>query len=229
MDIGFLITSYNRQEPCQRLVDSLKGIGDIIVVHDGTGYEIQGATNHYIRIHLGKPHYWALVNKLFSLRGKHKYFIMLPDDFMMDAEGVKEAVRQWEAITDKKKICLSLWQPRTVPCWTGVKPREAGEVLLSQWMDMCFICEETFFSMVGTIPPIKYDWERRPNTSSGVGAYISRRLFGLRLNMYQVKEALVSMQEGLPSEMQNKDNYDNSRYSINPRQGRFFDNSRNVR
>jgi hypothetical protein len=228
MDIGFLITSYNRQESCQRLVDSLQGIGDITIVHDGTGYEIKGATNHYTNVHLGKPFYWALVNKIFSLRGKHKYYIMLPDDFMLYPEKIEDIIRLWTEIEDPRKICLSIWQPRTVPCWTRVMPKEVGNVILSQWVDMCFICEDEFFYRVGKIRELKYDWERHPNTSSGVGAEISRKLYGMRLNMYQVKEALVSLQEGLETQMHNKDNYGNSRDSINPSKKRFFDNSRNL-
>lgn len=209
MDIGFLITTYNRQESCQRLVNSLQGIGDITVVHDGTNYEIIGATNINPKIHLGKQGYWRLVNLLFRNRGIHKYYLMTPDDFMICDSQIANAVDIWDSIKDPRKVCLNLFTDRIgKPCWTQLKPRDKGEVWQTGWVDMCFICEEHFFDELGTIPPIRLNWKDKPYMSSGVGAYISKHLYSKGLHFYQVKDSLVTPQDAHgKSEMKNSKLY----------------------
>jgi len=191
MDMRFLITTYNRKESCQRLVDSLYGYGIIVVANDGSNYEIDGALNIKPRIHLGKSGYWKLINLLFRNRGNCKFYLMLPDDFLISDSQITEAIKTWEGIKDPRKICLNLFADRVgCSCWTQFKPVDAGDVYHTQWVDMCFICEERFFAELGTIPPL----HPRRGGSSGVGAYISRHLNRKKLNMYQVKESLVTVQ-----------------------------------
>lgn len=218
MDIGFLITTYNRQESCQRLVYSLQGLGDIVVVHDGTNYEIEGATNFNPRTHLGKEGYWRLVNLLFRNRYLNKYFLMIPDDFMICDSQIANAVEIWEGIEDRQKICLNLFADRIgQTCWTQFKPRDKGEVWQTGWVDMCFLCEERFFEELGTIQPIALNWKERPWMSSGVGAYISRTLYQKGLHFYQVKDSLVTpQQEHYKSEMKNSKEYFTCRQPISP-------------
>jgi hypothetical protein len=219
MDIGFLITTYNRQESCQRLVNSLQGIGDIVVVHDGNNYTINGATNINPNVHLGKQGYWRLVNLLFKNKGSHKYCFMLPDDFMICDSQIANAIEIWESIKDPQKICLNLFADRIgKTCWTQFKPRDKGEVWQTGWVDMCFICEERFFEQLETIPPISLNWRERPYMSSGVGAYISKYLYQKGLHFYQVKDSLVTPQdEHYKSEMKNsKLYYDKRTLSDNP-------------
>jgi len=196
MDITFLVTTYNRQQSCQRLVDSLQGIGDIIVAHDGTDYEINGAININPKIHLGKTGYWKLVNMLFRNRTRGRYYFMIPDDFIIDKTQVMEAIRTWENITDRKKICLNLYADRIgLPCWTRILPIDKGSVWKTGWVDMCFLCEESFFQHLGTIPTLFSPRIKQVRGSSRVGAYISRLMIKRRFSMYQVKESLVTVQE----------------------------------
>lgn len=196
MNICFLITTYNRQQSCQRLVDSLQGLGDIIVANDGSDYTIEGATNLNPHIHLGKKGYWKLVNMLWRNRTQAKYYIMLPDDFLICDSQIANAIEIWESITDTKRICLSIAEGRpNHTCWTGFKAREVGNVWLTQWVDMCFICENTFFNVLGAIPHLHKHKQGVIRGSSGVGAHISRYLHRRKLNMYQVKESLVTVQE----------------------------------
>ena len=216
MDICFLITTYNRQESCQRLVDSLQGLGDIVVVHDGTDYEITGARNIKFTRHLGKAGYWKTINILYKNRSKCKFYFTLPDDFSICESQITRAIEIWESIKDTKKICLNLYADRRgLRCWTNFYPIDKGDVWRTGWVDMCFLCEERFFASLGNIREIKYDWNAKPSMSSGVGAYISRKLHRLKLNMYQVKESLVTVQpEHCISQMHNKDNiYDISTHS----------------
>ena len=194
MDIAFLITTYNRQESCQRLVDSLQGLGDIIVAHDGNNYSISGATNLNPRIHLGKAGYWRLINMLYRNRPVRKYYITLPDDFMICDTQIAKAIEIWESIQDPNKICLNLFTDRTnCSCWTRFKPVDRGVIWQTGWVDMCFLCEERFFEKLGEIPDLHRN--NRIRGSSGVGAYISRRLSKAGFSLYQVKESLVVPQE----------------------------------
>ena len=192
MDICFLITTYNRQESCQRLVDSLQGLGDIVVAHDGNNYTISGATNINPNIHLGKSGYWRLINMLYRNRPQAKYYFTLPDDFMIRDSQIANAIEIWEGIKDPQKICLNLLTNRSgVSCWTLVKPVDRGNVWQTGWVDMCFLCEDKFFTVLGTIT----DLHRTGRGSSGVGAYISRKLFKNKFNMYQVKQQLGCLTE----------------------------------
>jgi len=214
MNIGFLITTYNRTESCQRLVDSLQGLGEIVVINDGCDYVITGCRQIFSMPHLGKGGYFLVVNKLWAARGEQKYYIMLPDDFMMTQEQVYEAIRIWESIRDPKKICLNLFADRLgVACWTRILPIDKGNVWQTGWVDMCFLCERTFFDI---IPKIELSY---PNgyRSSGTGAFISRKLVRRRLQMYQVKESLVVPQEEhCTSQMHDKNQvvYGSSRHRV---------------
>jgi len=192
MGVVFLITTFNRQESCQRLVDSLQGKGDIIVLIDGSDYDISGAMVIRHAHNYGRERYWETVNQLFSRRGHYKYFFMLPDDFLPADNMVEKAINIWNNIRDNKKVCLNLYADRIgLKCWTGYAPKDIGEVYLTQWMDMCIMCENEFFNALGRVRLIKFNKFCSPRRSSGVGAQISRTLFYKKYNLYQVKESLV--------------------------------------
>lgn len=201
MDIVFLITTYNRRESCQRLVDSLQGLGDIVVLGDHVDYTISGCSFTNLPEHYGRSGYWFTVKRLFAMRGKHKYFMMLPDDFMMCETQVMEAIKLWEGINDPQKICLNLYMDRLgLKCWTNFYPTSLGNVWQTGWVDMCFLCEESFFCNFKLRQKISH-------TSSGVGAQISRQLFHRKFHLYQVKESLVTPQsEHSISQMHNEQN-----------------------
>lgn len=194
MDIAFLITTHNRPFACQRLVDSLQGIGHIVVINDGSEYIINGCEQHFYRPHMGKRGYYLVVNSLWQLRGFHKYYIMLPDDFLMNGTQVNEAIKIWENIKDNNKICLNLYTDRIgQSCWTNFTPIDKGKVWQTQWVDMCFLCEDAFFSAVPRIDiPYATHGKRQ---SSGVGAFVSSRLHRRGYHLYQVKDSLVDIQE----------------------------------
>ena len=194
MDVAFLITTHNRQESCQRLVDSLQGQGEIIVLNDGCDYDISGATQNKRQMHFGKRGYWCTVNQLFGMRGKHQFYFMLPDDFLPTENMVERAIGIWSQLNDP--ICLNIYADRIGrKCWTGFPPKDIGIVWKTQWVDMCFMCRDKFFSRLGKIPKIEFDWHRHPTASSGVGAYISRELHNHKCNLYMVKESLVIPQQ----------------------------------
>ena len=195
LDACFLITTYNREKTCQELVDSLQGLGDIIVVHDGNNYEIKGATNINPRAHMGKMGYWKLVNLLFHNKTTAKYYFMIPDDFLVCDSQIAKAIEIWESIKDPQKICLNLYMDRYGKrCWTDLYPIDRGVVWQIGWVDMCFLCEKPFFNKIGYIPCLHRKAKNR-NGSSGVGAYISRKLHKVGCHFYQVKESLITITE----------------------------------
>jgi hypothetical protein len=195
-DNCFLITTYNRQESCQRLVDSLQGLGTIIVAHDGNDYSISGATNLNPKVHLGKRGYWKLINMLYRNRPNCKYYFTLPDDFLICDSQITKAIEIWEGIKDQRKICLNLYMDRLgQSCWTRFKPIDKGDIWQTGWVDMCFLCENNFFNVIGTLPALHIDPHKRISGSSGVGAYISKKLLRQSFHCYQVKESLITIQE----------------------------------
>lgn len=201
MDVGILIATCNRYESCQKIVDSLQGKADIYILNDGDDYVIYNVTKYYTQSKFGKMGYADTVNRLFSMRGNHKYYLMIPDDWMPSDNMVERSVELWEGINDKRKICLNVLCPGTKGNinWTNFAAITVGEVFKTQWADMCFICEDSFFNAVGIIPRLN---RSIVNKSSGVGAYISRRLHRNSYGMYMVKEELFTpMKEHLKSEM----------------------------
>ena len=196
MSITFLITTYNRQESCQRLVDSLQGLGRIVVVGDGCTYKIDRCEYYNQIVHRGKAGYWLTVNILFSYRGKSDYYIMLPDDFLPAKDMIPIATYLWRVIDNPQKVCLNLYTDRIgLTCWNNISPVDMGAVYKTGWVDMCFFCDESFFRSIGTIPEPNINRINKPNISSGVGRYISLKLSKNLLSLYQVKESLVIPQE----------------------------------
>ena len=195
-NICFLITTYARKDACQSLVNSIKDLGNVVVALDGTDYDICGALNINPKQHFGKNGYWKIVNMLFRHRTKSKYYFMIPDDFAICELQIVKAIEIWESIEDKKKICLNLYTDRVgKPCWTRVMPTDKGNVWQTGWVDMCFLCEERFFNELGVIPMLHSPRKQVKRGSSGVGAYISRKLNKQGLHFYQVKESLVNITE----------------------------------
>lgn len=221
MDIVFLITTYRRKESCQRLVTSLQGQGDIIVLGDNVDYGITGCEFYNLPVHNGKLKYYQTVNKLWKLRGQHKYYFMLPDDCLPVDNFAEKAISTWNLIEDTEKICISTAEGRPFnTCWTRFTAEEKDHAWLSQWVDMCFLCEDKFFYEVGILPHT----HASTHGSSGVGAYISRLLYRKRFNMYQVKESLVVLQpEHDTSQMHSNDNKTNTGHRKHPKQKRVFD------
>lgn len=194
MDVVFLISTHNRQRSCQALVDSLQGLGDIVVLNDGCDYIISGAEQYFLTQHNGKARYWDTVRTLFSLRGKHKYYFILPDDFLIRDSQIAKAIALWENIKDPLKICLNLYSDRIgLPCWTTFKPIDLGEYYQTGWMDMCILCEDKFFDLV-KIRKANPVYCRGEIRSSGVGSQISRFFHKRGYHFYQVKESLVDIQ-----------------------------------
>lgn len=199
-------------------MDSLQGQGDIVVLNDGCDYVISGCDQYFLKTHNGKLFYWDTVRTLFSLRGEHKYYFVLPDDFLICDLQIAKAIELWKGIQDPLKVCLNLYADRVgLSCWTIFKPIDMGEYYQTGWMDMCILCEDKFFNLIKIrkVTPIYCKGEIR---SSGVGSQVSRLLHKRGYHFFQVKESLVDIQpEHYSSQMHSADQILPRKRRIRPR------------
>lgn len=192
-----IFTTYNRQQQIEQLTRKVSDIfdGEILVYDDGSDYapNIVGTLHRYKYNH-GKRQYWQLFTDIFQgLRGKHiDKFWILPDDVTIQDDFFTESIRLWDSIIDDRKICLSTGHNHNRhyrECWTYFTPVKMGEVVRTQWNDLCFMAERSFLEALNyhiEQPLPEYDYR-----SSGVGRYISRKLHKDLWNLYHVDKSLV--------------------------------------
>lgn len=205
-DFCVLITTYNRPEMIYKLLDDIdrnkKNYKILVAVFDdGSTEKLDLSKRDVIKIgmypNMGKKKYYVTYNATFSFvkNINSKYFIYLPDDISIVDNFFDESKRLYESITSPKKICLSILTDDRVnkSHWGHKNPKDLGETLQTQWNDLCFICEKTFFELldyrVNKISEKR--WVNNPHISSGVGHQITQRLNGSDKFLYHVKNSLV--------------------------------------
>jgi hypothetical protein len=204
--ICFLVTTYNRPKTCEQLVKKLVKEGDVYLLGDGSYYEWidKYDIDYRYQDHKGKRLYTETVNDLFKMpEGYYSCYFMIPDDFIPVPGFVDKAINTWNRIDDEVKICLTTYVDKGrkgKPCWTGIEPIESRYYRQTQWTDMCFMCTQKFFGVLGDIPPSKINWGKRPEMSSGVGSLISSHLHREGWHLYQTKKSLFIPQK-VKSEM----------------------------
>lgn len=207
-DFCIAITTYEREDMLKNLLSDIlnnkKNFSvKIFIFDDGSTkkYNLENYDVKYIRYlyNHGKTKYWKLITDVFGVVKNidSKYFIMLSDDIRLKDNFFDEALRIYNKITDKNKICLNLLMDETrrnKTNWTNFRPIQYDEFYHTQWNDLCFISEKNFFQALNfKIHEIDEElWVQNPNLSSGVGQQISHRLYDLKLNMYHVKNSLVT-------------------------------------
>ncbi len=205
-----LITTYNRPDKLLSLLSDIdrEGGAEVYVYDDGSTedyepilYKSKKVKVHYFKFkkNHGKQEYWKVINKVFDdvRRIEGDYFYMLPDDVRL-VEGFFEKSKQlWKTLDNP--ICLSTLMDegrRGVKNWTNITPQDLGDVIRTQWNDLCFMCEKTFFEALDyRINDINSSRFTDPNISSGVGQQVSQRLYR-SWNMYHVKQSLVIHSNG---------------------------------
>ena len=203
-----LVTTYNREYLLKNLLRDIEETnyeGEVVIVDDGTKEPIQFQDYPfnicYVRFEVnhGKSKYYEVVSFAFNLL-KHKpfeYCWQLPDDVSIKPDYFTKSLEKWNTIQDEKKICLSTGHTNNrhlEPCWTNYKPIQMGEIVKTQWNDLCYIAPRTFFLALNWDIE-KPDANRFLNFGSGVGANISRRLNNLGFNMYHTMESLVEFKD----------------------------------
>lgn len=205
MKVLISITSYERKDFLLNVVKQLKG-EDIIIWDDNSNFEIEGEfTFHKFYKNYGKKLAWRKFQSIFKIlaRDNYDYYIVIPDDVILCDNFVKKSIELYENIKDDKKICLSLLSDARIknPCWTEFNPVVKGDVILTQWNDLLFICERKFFEVLDLKEVPKERWDINPDLGSGVGGNISRDLYLNGYNMYHTKESLCTHRTNHVSKM----------------------------
>jgi len=205
-DFCVLITTYNRPEMLYKLLDDIGNNKKdykilVAVFDDGSSEELNLSDRDVIKIgmfpNMGKRKYYVTYNATFSFvkNINSKYFIYLPDDISLVDNFFDESKRLYESITSPEKICLSILTDGRVnrSHWGYSNPNDLGEILQTQWNDLCFICEKNFFELlnyrINTISEKR--WINNPQISSGVGHQITQRLNSIGKFLYHTKKSLV--------------------------------------
>lgn len=211
------ITTYQRKPQVESLVASIQQVfkGTIIVFQDGGNERLDFEPHQNCHVQVvrytqnhGKLEYYKLVTDIFELlhpkRNKVGKFWMLPDDIEINPDIFTESVRIWDSIKDERKICLSIGHTHNrhyEPCWTYFTPVKMGEVVLTNWNDLCFMAEGRFLEELNykiERPLSGYDYR-----SSGVGRYISRTLHNKKFNLYHTDKSLCNFLH-VPTQMHRK-------------------------
>lgn len=189
-----IITSYDREKLLYKLIKQLKN-ADIIVIDDASTFEFKLKTPFFrFPENYGKKRAWQKYQHIFkSIPKNYDFYIFIPDDVEVCDNFVEKSTKEYLNIKDKNKICLSLLSDVRITQinWTKFVPKEKGNVVLTQWNDLAFICDNRFFDEVELQPVDFRRWVRNPKASSGVGQQISEQLYAKGLNMYHVKESFV--------------------------------------
>jgi glycosyltransferase involved in cell wall biosynthesis len=214
MRIAFLIPTYNRPGSLLQIVKKIHKLGDVYIVDDCGDANLSNLLQYGVKLfrnkeHNGKEKFYLTVNSLINetLDFTYDYYIFMPDDLIPVDGFLSKAIELWKGIKDNRKICLNLYLEKSrigKACWTNFLPQDKGNVTLTNWVDMCFLCEYKMLkSLHYRIPEPKIDWLINQTMSSGVGRYISKFLvWRMHLTMYQVKSSLfVSAPESYKSQM----------------------------
>ena len=205
-DFCIVITTYDRSNMLKRLISQIENQKktykvNIVVIDDGSNekYELpKEVTLIQYYPNMGKQKFWKIIDTSFKYIKNidSKYYIYIQDDVEIIDNFFDELVSKYENIQDNDKVCLSfLTDHRTNSSnWTNYNPRERGEVIKTQWVELHFMCEKNFFEELNyEIKPIpKERWDNNPYLSSGVGWQMSIRLHELNKGMYHTKNTFVT-------------------------------------
>jgi len=195
----------------QNLLDEFEEF-DVIVWDDKSDFTKDDLgtsiySNHYFNqfnINFGKKNAWKKFRYIFKhlKETDYKYYFVLPDDCEVCDNFIEKSIELWESIEDKKKICLSWASSERLkqPNWTPHYPVDKGNVILSQWNDLQFMCEKNFFQEVKIKEVNPKRWEQDETLGSGVGSMISNQLCS-NFHLYHAKEEMLKHLGNFDSKM----------------------------
>lgn len=194
MSVLTIITSYNRKESLEKLLESLdRQKTNIQIFDDYSCFTLDRKDFLQFPFNYGKEYAWMKFNKIFSFIPKtYDYYILIPDDVEIKDDFIEQCIKKWDNLPEKQKICLSLLTDSRVKegCFTGFPCQIEGDYLLTNFNDLCFISGVEFFK-----PKIKRvslrRWYKTPLMSSGVGSKLSRYWLGAGKKQYHLAESLV--------------------------------------
>ena len=180
MKIHVFITTFKRQAMLNKVVKHLKSYNvDVFIIPD----EIGGKRNFY--------KVWTNVLKVAELNPCDLY-IFMPDDFQnLDVDRIISIHKQHYTTP----YACNIINDGRLKCWTRVRPLQWNDELIRVgFVDCGFFCNtETMRWLGNEIPqPPNEWWVMGEHISSGVGKYLSERLY---LNRVRVFLPYVSLAE----------------------------------
>ncbi len=212
VDIYIAITTYDRQEDLQLLLDDIsretanKNVHihvyddcspmDYSVERSDIKYDI----TRYSRNH-GKPGYWSIMNDVFrdAETWNFKYFFFLQDDCRLKEGFFELAIQEFNEIEDPQKATLCTFTPQSVydrTMWSTMKAKDVTygnrKYIKSNYVDCIFMCpKETLKLMEFKIDVVPKTRFANKIISSGVGQQLTTRLMRLRKTMYCAWSSLI--------------------------------------
>lgn len=200
MKVLTIITSFNRQSNLLNMLNKLVlQKTDFLIYDDASNFHLNIPEFKRFKENHGKEYCWLKFKKIFKdIPKNYDYYIILPDDIDFNDNFVNNAVKMWQNLECRKKICLSILTDNRVksPNWTNFEPVIEGDYIKTQWMDLCLICKKEFFNV--EILPISLErWQILAKSmnielGSGLGGQISRYWNDKGKTMYHVKDSLVT-------------------------------------
>ena len=203
--IQVFITTYNRPEMLERLIDQLAEDAPdkvrIWVWQDGGDVYPNKLINKIGHVgifqpgwHHGRERYWEFINTaLDRLRiTSFDWFVWLPDDALLVPGFLHRCMEMWNKISemDSHAVCLNPAMDearRGSGCWSPFSPVKFDDVWLTQWMDCsCFAPREMLDALGWRLEKIK----PRRGRGSLVGMQISHRLVAKGYTLWQPDNTL---------------------------------------
>ncbi len=213
-DIYIAITTYDRQESLQLLLDDIsretEGKNVHIHVYDDcspvdysvdNGELIKYDLTKYGYNH-GKQGYWSIMNDVFrdAETWNFKYFFFLQDDCRLTEGFFDLAIHEYEEIGDQNKATMCTFTPQSIyerQMWTTQKAKDVGfgdrKYIKANYVDCIFMCPRETLQLlsfrIDSVPATRF---ANKNVSSGVGQQITLRLIRLRKSMWCAWSSLIS-------------------------------------
>ena len=180
MKIAAFITSYDRPEMLQNVVNHLRGQGiEPLIFLDG------------VTEHRGKKGFWKTWNEILQAAEKIEadIYLFMPDDFEdIDIDRIKYLHTKL-----KRPYAFNIINDGRTKCWVNKACVDMGQYYSVGFVDCGFFCGRDTLDKLGywMNPPYKAWWQQSENISSGVGMMLSKRLYNAGVRCYKPKYSLA--------------------------------------
>lgn len=180
MKIAAFITSYDRPEMLQNVVNHLRGQGiEPLIFLDG------------VTEHRGKKGFYKTWNEILQAAEKIEadIYLFMPDDVInLDIDRIK-AIHA----TMRKPYAFNLTNDGRKKCWVNKACVDMGDKYSIGFVDCGFFCGRETLDKLGYYmnQPPKGWFELAEGMSSGVGMMLSKRLYNAGVQCYKPKKSLA--------------------------------------
>lgn len=193
MVVQIYITSYNRPEMLQSVLDHLDEYDvNISIYDDGSDKPLDD--ERVVRLaHGGKENYWKVWAKMLHNAETNlaDLYIFMPDDFQaLQVDRIKELHHRYK----HTEYIYNIINDGRTKQWVGLEPFDVDEHTTRVGFTDCgFFCNRPALHKLGFYmkqTPTRW-WEQGENISSGVGMMLSERAHRQRIPIYLPKTSLA--------------------------------------